>query len=871
MTTAPLDTVDEGARRRFESAWKEGPAPRIEEFLPAADDPRYAATVLELVAIDMEMSWRRGAGRTAEEYIARFPLLAEPERVRELAREEERARRGAQQRLEPGARLGRYQLEAVHAKGGFGVVWRAHDATLGREVAVKIMAGAHDEAARQRFVAEARTASRLEHPGVVPVHELAEGDAPWYSMKLVRGQTLAELMQGFAERRGGERAIAWHRLLEVFHAVARALAFAHARGLMHRDVKPANIIVGDFGETVLLDWGLARPIAGPAEPDGTVMGTPGYWPPEQEEGRVSAQDARSDVYALGAILDEILALERSTPRALRAIARKARAKRPEDRYADASALAEDIERALSHERVSAHREAWWEKLARSIRRHRTAWAVGTVAVVLSIAGAMVALWIKRDAELRRQRDVYAAAVRDETRAKASLVAGRPAEAVAVLDQALAALAREDQAAMRARMTTLREQARRVDIVVTANEAAWFLSGEERDADARREIERALTAAGTRCAEVEPALPPERVDQCKRTTHRLMLLDAVLLAKGAIANLSEAGPVCDQVYAAVQRARADAPTSFGNLVESFCARLTGKAAPSGPSAPSGPDVATTSSTDAYMFGLIYFYLGQIPPNAAPVLNPIIAQAGLDMTNPTGTAIDRFREAVRLEPGEYWHSFMLANALAVAGDFRAAGLVLEHCIALRPDYPRALEARGLNMILQGQREQRPDLVALGRADFDRVLQIAPQDPWTHWARASLQLSQSDWNGAMNEYLTALALDPDGLGRVLAPTGTALSTASEAEAARAYADQLARAQPDNALAWTVHAAASLALGDDAGAQASIDRALALTSAPPLARTVRGLLALRANDPARALPDLDGADPLTVAARQRALEATK
>ncbi|MBL9018492.1 MAG: serine/threonine protein kinase, partial [Myxococcales bacterium] len=531
--TATVVTVDEDARRRFEAAWKQGP-PRIEDFLPPEGDPRRAPTLLELVAIDLELSWRVGKGTTVDDYLARFPALRVPEAVRELAREEERAKLAAATALKPGATVGRYRLIEVHARGGFGVVWRAEDPGLGREVALKTMARPRDAEGRQRFVAEARVASRLEHPGVVPVHELAEGETPWYSMKLVRGKTMAELMRAFGGSRGDERGVAWHHLLEVYLAVARAVAFAHAQGHMHRDVKPDNIIVGDYGETVLLDWGLARPIEGPAEEEGTVLGTPGYMPPEQATGQVAEQDARSDVYALGELLGELLQLERGSPRPLRAIARKATEPEKEARYADAGALAADVERHLANERVGAHREAWWEKLARSIRRHRTAWAVGTATVVMAAIGTTAALVIRRDAQLRHRAGVYAEAVRDETRARAAIAAGRPGDALSVLDEALGDLADEPgQDEVRARLETMRARARRLDTLAAAKEQAWFLSGEERDAAALAEVERAVGAAGPRCAEVDAELPPDRLDECRRGVHGLMLLGAVLHAKGAL--------------------------------------------------------------------------------------------------------------------------------------------------------------------------------------------------------------------------------------------------------------------------------------------------------------------------------------------------
>lgn len=856
MTTT-VTTVDEAARRRFETAWKQGP-PRIEEFLPPEDDPRYAATLLELVAIDLELSWRIGTGTSVDDYLARFPALRTPEAVRELAREEERAKQAAATALRPGATVGRYRLLEVHARGGFGVVWRAEDPGLGREVALKAMAQPKDADGRQRFVAEARVASRLEHPGVVPVHELAEGDAPWYSMKLVRGKTMAELMRAFAGTRGDERGIAWHHLLEVYLAVARALAFAHARGFMHRDVKPDNIVVGDYGETVLLDWGLARPVDGPREDDGLVMGTPGYMPPEQATGQVAEHDARSDVYALGVLLGELVQLDRRAPRPLRAIASKATEPAKEDRYPDAGALAADVERHLSNERVSAHREAWWEKLARSIRRHRTAWAVGTATVIMAFVGATAALLIRRDAHLRHRAEVTAEAVRDETRARAAIAAGRPAEALSAADEALGDLAGESgHEDVRSRIEAMRARAVRLDTYATAKDEAWFLSGEERDAAAIAQVERAVSAAGPRCAELAADLPAERLAECRRGVHGLMLLGAVLHAKGALAKPFQAPAYCEQAYTALQRARADGPTAFGDLVQALCAKLV-------PSIPAPPAVvATPSPIDAHLFGIAYLYLGALPEGLKSMLAPALAEAGLSLANPLATSIDKFREAVRLEPNEYWHSFMLASALSTAGDYRAAGLVLEHCVALRPAYPRGLEARGQNAVLQGLVEKRADLVALGTADYDRALSLAPNDPWTHWSRAHLMELLGRSQDELAEYLAALAGDVDALWRALPIEGDAggLSTASELEHARDRAAGALVARPDDPVARTVHAAASMALGEDAPA-----KGLA-SAASPMASVVHGIARLRAGDASGALPELEGGEPLALAARAVAL----
>ena len=201
-----------------------------------------------------------------------------------------------------------YQLGAVIGRGGMGEVLLAHDASIGRDVALKRMKAATPDLV-ERFLREARIQARLDHPAIVPVHELGrdrEG-RPYFTMKRVTGTTLAQMIE-----RGGE---SLQRLLRAFVEVCLAIDFAHARGVIHRDLKPSNIMLGDYGEVYVLDWGIAREL-GASEPThadtpttgtqvGTVLGTPGYMPPEQlESSRVGPS---ADVYSLGAILFEILA------------------------------------------------------------------------------------------------------------------------------------------------------------------------------------------------------------------------------------------------------------------------------------------------------------------------------------------------------------------------------------------------------------------------------------------------------------------------------------------------------------------------------------------------------------------------------------
>jgi tRNA A-37 threonylcarbamoyl transferase component Bud32 len=229
----------------------------------------------------------------------------------------------------------RYSRLRLHATGGIGRVWLAHDGDLGRDVALKELRPERAEQAvlAARFLQEARITGQLEHPGVVPVYELArrrDDCQPFYTMRFVKGRTLSEAARAYHDKRlaGQADALDLPVLLNAFVTVCNTVAYAHSRGVIHRDLKGQNVILGDFGEVVVLDWGLAKLVGRPeGEPQGQsvvlddagadsgytvqgqTLGTPAYMSPEQAAGRIDLIDRRSDVYGLGAILYEILAGE----------------------------------------------------------------------------------------------------------------------------------------------------------------------------------------------------------------------------------------------------------------------------------------------------------------------------------------------------------------------------------------------------------------------------------------------------------------------------------------------------------------------------------------------------------------------------------
>ncbi len=329
----------------------------------------------------------------------------------------------------------RFRLLRPHARGGLGEVFVALDSELHREVALKQILEKHadDALSRQRFVPEAEVTGGLEHPGIVPVYGLATygSGRVYYAMRFIKGDSLKEAIEQFRadislKDDPGRRSFELRKLLRRFLDVCNAIDYAHSHGVVHRDIKPANIILGKHGETLVVDWGLAKAV-GRADPTvgeqtiapsssgssetmpGSAMGTPAYMSPEQACGDLDQLGPRSDVYSLGATLyclltgkppfegDDVGEILRKVQRgdfvpprqleppldaALEAVCLKAMAKQPGDRYPSCRAFADDVERWMADEPVSAWAEPWTRKLLRWLTRHRTG-VTGAAAAVLA--------------------------------------------------------------------------------------------------------------------------------------------------------------------------------------------------------------------------------------------------------------------------------------------------------------------------------------------------------------------------------------------------------------------------------------------------------------------------------------------------------
>jgi eukaryotic-like serine/threonine-protein kinase len=370
---------------------------------------------------------------------------------------------------------GRFRVLRPHAKGGLGEVFVARDEELGREVALKQIQDhyADDPESRSRFVLEAEVTGGLEHPGVVPVYGLGKsaGGRPFYAMRFVKGDSLKDAIKRYYGTTGkdsatGERALQFRRLLGRFVDVCNAIAYAHSRGVLHRDLKPGNVMLGPYGETLVVDWGLAKIMGRPGEdtrsdeprlrPDaaggtvptvaGSSIGTPQFMSPEQAAGKLDQLGPATDIYSLGATLyclltgsvpfqDENLtfilvrvqmgvfrpprSVKPDVPKALEAICLKAMALRPEDRYPTARALADDIESWLADELVAAYHEPMQARLLRWARHHKpfvTGAAALLVTAVIGLGVGFVLVDRERlQTEERRREAVEQREKADEAR------------------------------------------------------------------------------------------------------------------------------------------------------------------------------------------------------------------------------------------------------------------------------------------------------------------------------------------------------------------------------------------------------------------------------------------------------------------------
>jgi serine/threonine protein kinase/Flp pilus assembly protein TadD len=471
--TLPLpdrEQLDE-IRDRFEAALKAGQQPHIDDYLGDVSEP--ARNVLRERLEQLQADY----GPTAAE-IGRAPDCTNTWAAGQAT--------ATQQRL---------QIERFHDKGGLGEIYVADDSQLDRQVAVKVLQNRHadNEGVRSRFVLEAKITGGLEHPGIIPIYGLGRDDdgRPFYAMRFVRGNSLKEAISRFHKddrsgQKQGERTLELRKLLDRFLDVCHAMHYAHSRGILHRDLKPGNIMLGKYGETLIVDWGFAKmigraeDIATTSEPSlhptvdsgqaetrkGSAVGTPAYMSPEQAAGLVDELGPASDIYSLGATLYTLLTnkppfvdqhggirellvryrrgesaptpprrIQPDIPPALESICLRAMARRPEDRYPSPAALAEDIQHWLADEPVAAYPESWREKSRRWTKQHRNWVGAGAAALLLVAVVSTAASFLIHRA--------YTRAIDAEAKAQNLLLRSIDAEEKAQKNLLLATLAKNE--------------------------------------------------------------------------------------------------------------------------------------------------------------------------------------------------------------------------------------------------------------------------------------------------------------------------------------------------------------------------------------------------------------------------------------------
>lgn len=451
----------------FEKIWADGGEPSLDEFLANCPDASRGPLLTELLQV--ELGWRRKRSEQPEidVYCSRYPqyvddvrlvfghLPADPSVAPTFISPDntKMVRRKLDDR--------QYRVLNEVARGGMGVVHRVWDDSLGRHVAMKVIRGddemgsipvdSVDASAYLRFVREAEITGQLDHPGVVPIHELGvdEKNRTYFTMRLIDGDNLHHIYQLVKDKQS-----TWNqtRAVGVIVNVCDTIAFAHSRKILHRDLKPSNVMVGQFGETYVMDWGLAK--AGNSKPDrivnaapgkepdshaehpnlphddetmdGSVLGTPAYMPPEQAAGRIGELDGRSDVFSIGAMLYELLAgnrpykdldpppssfqllqavlngaptglsvLSPKCPPELVAVCEKAMARSKNDRYQTAQEMSEDLRAYLEGRVVRAHRTGPWAELKKWIGRNRGLATAMVSAVLIAVCGLVAVISLER--------------------------------------------------------------------------------------------------------------------------------------------------------------------------------------------------------------------------------------------------------------------------------------------------------------------------------------------------------------------------------------------------------------------------------------------------------------------------------------------
>jgi serine/threonine-protein kinase len=667
----------------------------------------------------------------------------------------------------------RYQLEGEIARGGMGAVLRGRDVDLGRELAVKVLlekyAGRPEVV--QRFIEEAQIGGQLQHPNVVPVYNIGRfGARPFFTMKLVKGQTLAHLLAERAEYTQDRP-----RFFAVVVQVAQAVAYAHAKGVIHRDLKPGNIMVGSFGEVQVMDWGLAKVLAeggiadeerasrhhqpedgtqirtarstgssghfGTQTEAGSLLGTPAYMPPEQAIGDIANLDRRADVFALGAILCEVLtgkppyvgrsaeevrrkaangdladALARldasEADQELIALTKTCLAAEAVDRPKDAQVVADRLTAYLDgvQDRLRKAELAEAEARARAVeevKRRRLTLVLAATVLLVMILGAGAWLWLKADYDARQAQltqDVNkalneATGLREQAQAGKPGAAGLFAQAREKVQRALALVENGPADAdlveqVRRLQAELGEEEKDRQLVAALEEAqlaqALTAAGANRLASERAvpQFQKALAVYGLPVGEGDPAAAADRIRNRPKAVQEVIL--AVLDESADLAGQANVGiaephqkwlravlEAAEPEHSWTSKARAARAEKDPAKQQAALAILTRQEA----QAAAKEDPERRKEREQELARWLTRPARQLP----------LAQA-----------VPLLRQAQELSPGDFWVNHNLGAALlrVTPPERDEAVRFLTAAVALRPESPGAL--LNLGVPLQGNKQ-------------------------------------------------------------------------------------------------------------------------------------------------------------------------
>jgi tetratricopeptide (TPR) repeat protein/tRNA A-37 threonylcarbamoyl transferase component Bud32 len=799
---------------------------------------------------------------------------------------------------------GRYQVVGEIARGGIGVVLKSRDLDLGRDVAMKVLRDEHvaNPDVVERFVEEAQIGGQLQHPGIVPVYEMGRGTGkrPFFTMKLVKGRTLSALLSTRKEPAEERR-----RFLSIFEAVCMAIAYAHARGVIHRDLKPSNVMVGAFGEVQVVDWGLAKVLTqgGVADerkarqetaPDvsvvetvrsgsgssqsqvGSVMGTPAYMPPEQARGDIDRIDERSDVFALGAVLCEILTgkppyegtdremvlqaaqakLEPALARLaacgadaeLVAIAEHCLTPSQQGRPAHAGVVATAVAKYLTsvEERARASELAAVEaraKAAEEKRARRLTMALASVVLAAVVLGGGGYAIYRADAASRQAETARAVA---QAADEATLLRGKAAahgDAALWLEALSAAKNAETLAHSRDADPATREKVATL-LAEIESEAAKASAAAKQVA-----IDRAMVARlEETCAAVGDELDYARADASYAEAFRDYGIDPYALDHAAAVARVRASAIAVPLalaledWATAKRKQALTPHT-GN---ESALLLPNASSPPNASAERLERIAAEADPDPFRTRLrsakdratlqALAAEAQANPAAIPAISLARLGTALEGAGDRADAIELFRAAQRLHPDDFWINLGARFPLARGGRSGDAVQFTRAALAIRP---RSVEARiALGTMLQGLNRN-----AEAEEAYRDALAIQPNNGHCCAHLASVLNIQGKHEEALETIRRANTLAPkDGWAwQVLFVTLAHLGRLDEAEA---EARRAVAADPDDAGHRSNLAYVLRNKGDSAGALEQLREAVRLAPEADQTETQLGKLLHESGD---------------------------